>query len=112
MNDQKEGLQDWKPVISDLNFGLDLLGLHGGEEIRPLSPSRIGDLMVSPLAWLLAWMDMEPKEWAPEEPGVIILGSLAHGVFENLFLPDQPLPSETAIRSQVPSLLDQEIRQE
>ena len=100
----------WRPRVADLNFNRDLLALSGDKELRPLSPSRVGDLMVSPLAWFLAWIGIEPKEWLPEEPNVLILGSLAHGVYEHLFKPGKPIPAVNAIKAGVPDLLELELK--
>jgi len=100
----------WRPRVDDLNFNTDLLALSGDKELRPLSPSRVGDLMVSPFAWFMAWIGIEPKEWAPEEPNVLILGSLAHGVYEYLFEPGKPIPAVNAIKAEVPDLLERELK--
>ncbi len=40
----------------------------------------------------------------------MILGSLAHGVYEHLFKPDKPIPAEKAIKAKVPDLLEQELK--
>jgi len=101
----------WSPCLDDINFNTDLLALSEDNKLRRLSPSRLGDLMVSPLAWFLSWIGIELKEWSPEEPGPIILGSLAHGVYENLFKPGQSIPAAAAIKAAVPDLLEQELKQ-
>jgi len=100
----------WRPKVADLDFKMDLLTLSGDKELRPLSPSRVGDLMVSPFAWFLAWIGIELKEWATEEPNVLILGSLAHGVYEHLFKPGKPIPAVATIKAKVPDLLEQELK--
>jgi hypothetical protein len=100
----------WSPCLDDVNFNTDLLALSEDNQLRRLSPSRLGDLMVSPLAWFLSWIGIELKEWSPEEPGPIILGSLAHGVYENLFKPGKPIPAAAAIKATVPDLLEQELK--
>ncbi|MFK5925719.1 MAG: PD-(D/E)XK nuclease family protein, partial [Desulfuromusa sp.] len=73
--------------------------------VRPQSPSSLETLMTSPLAWLLNRSSLEPKDWEPEKLYVMSKGTLAHAVFENLFAPGQPLPSETEVRQRVPTLL-------
>jgi len=102
----------WKPKCEDLDLNIDLLTVsnRGREGLRPLSPSRMEDLMVSPLAWLLSWLDLEPKGWKPDEPNVLILGSLAHGVFEDLFQPKKVLPTQEYISEQVEGLLNLQLQ--
>ena len=93
-------------------LGCDLLGLRKTEhgEPRPQSPSRLETLLVSPLAWLLNEMDAVPVIWAPEALDVRLKGSLAHEVFERLFLPGQPLPDDAFISENVATLLSERIR--
>jgi RecB family exonuclease len=63
--------------------------------------------MVSALAWLLAALEAEPLEWAPEEADPLKLGSLAHEAFEGLFVPGQPLPRPEEIPSLVERLVEE-----
>lgn len=93
-------------------LGCDLLGLRKTEdgEPRPQSPSRLETLLVSPLAWLLNEIDAVPVMWAPEALDVKLKGSLAHEVFERLFLPGQALPDDAFISENVASLLSDRIR--
>jgi RecB family exonuclease len=109
-NPGKQITLQWSPGLEDIDFGTDLLKLADSNKVRKLSPSRLDQLMVSPLAWFLAWINIEPKEWAPEEPGPLILGSLAHGVYENLFKAATPTPTADAITTNVPELLEQELK--
>ena len=97
----------------DLDFQCDLLALRKDDSghIRPESPSGLEKLMVSPLAWLLSRLGAEPLGWAPESPNVMLLGSLAHRVFEGLFAPDTPLPDESTIAVHVETFLDNAIRE-
>ena len=106
----KQKTLHWSPCLEDINFKTDLLKLSETNKVRKLSPSRLGELMVSPLAWFLSWIDIELKEWAPEEPGPMILGNLAHGVYENIFKPEKPIPTAGAIEAKVPGLLEQELK--
>ena len=62
--------------------------------------------MVSPLAWLMSRLNVQAQEWAPEEPDVLILGTLAHHVFELLFSPGQDLPHDDSIADKVKEYLD------
>ena len=103
-----------KPLLVPEYFelGCDLLGLRktdDGEHL-PQSPSRLETLLVSPLAWLLNEIDSVPVKWAPEALDVRLKGSLAHEVFERLFLPGQPLPDDAFISENVASLLSERIR--
>ena len=96
-----------------LRFDRDLLKLRTDEEgnPRPESPSSLESLFTSPLAWLLRRVQAEPLEWAPEAADPIVLGSLAHGVFEELFPPGGPLPVEDEIAGRVETALEGVIQQ-
>lgn len=97
----------------DIQFDRDLLMLRTDSqgELKPESPSSLESLMVSRLAWLLRRLQAEPIGWAPESPNVMLLGTLAHQVFEGLFNSEDPLPESEAISERVPALLDEAIRQ-
>lgn len=99
-------------VAEDLQFGFDLLSLRNDAEgnMRPESPSSLETLMVSPLAWLLRRIDAEPKGWEPEQPNVMLLGTLTHQVFEDLFQASRAIPDPQVISSQIEPLLDSAIR--
>jgi len=93
--------------ISDLNLSADLLGLNiqkNGDQ-RKQSPSSLANLITSPLAWLLNWVGLQPLDWAPETMDPATKGTLAHEVFEFLFLPNTPLPAISEIKAKVPQLL-------
>jgi ATP-dependent helicase/nuclease subunit B len=98
--------------IADLALRRNLLQelKRADGSIHPLSPSSLATLMVSPLAWLLGRMGLEPREWAPEQLDVATKGTLAHRVFENLFSPGRELPAEQVIADHVPGLLQRAIR--
>ena len=97
-----------------LRFGRDLLKLRTDEEgnPRPESPSSLESLFTSPLAWLLRRVQAKPMEWAPEAIDPIVLGSLAHGVFEELFPPGGPLPVGREIAGRVEKALEGVIQQQ
>lgn len=99
-------------VAEDIQFGVDLLALRTDAEgnLRPESPSSLETLMVSRLAWLLRRIDAEPLGWEPERPDVMLLGTLTHQVFEELFQVSRPIPDPATINSQVEPLLDSAIR--
>jgi len=94
--------------LSDLTFDGDLLSLRKDDEgnNKPESPSSLEKLMVSPLAWLFSRLNVQAQEWAPEEPDVLILGTLAHHVFEQLFSPGQDLPDDDSLADKVKEHLD------
>lgn len=99
------------PVLA---FGQDLMTLRKRSDgITPAaqSPSRLDNLLVSPLAWLLNEINIQDKSWAPEGLDAMIIGSLFHHVAEHLFLPAHPLPDDDEIATRVPELLDEGIRQ-
>ncbi|WP_429885650.1 PD-(D/E)XK nuclease family protein [Geoalkalibacter halelectricus] len=97
---------------ADLSFQADLLQAFTKADgsLYPLSPSALETLMVSPLAWLLSRMGLEPRDWAPEVLDVATKGTLAHQVFEELFKPGEPIPAADRIRSQISDLLFQAFR--
>lgn len=100
-------------VSGDLQFPRDLLTLRldPAGHPKPESPSGLETLMVSSLAWLLRRLRAEPQGWAPEGTDPMVLGSLAHRVFEGLFQPNQPLPDPPAIPSEVERLLEAAIKE-
>ncbi len=95
-------------IIEDMTFEIDLLSLRTDTEgnLRPESPSSLETLMVSRLAWLLRRINAEPLGWAPERPNVMLLGTLAHQVFEELFQAGRPIPDPQDVSSQIEPLLD------
>ena len=98
--------------VRDPDLGCDLLASRIDREgkQKPESPSGLEVLLVSPLAWLFQRYGLEPKEWATDMLDVMTKGSLAHSVFEQLFVPDTPLPDRTAISLKTPTLLTEAIR--
>jgi len=99
-------------VAEDVQFGVDLLTLRTDAEgnLRPESPSSLETLMVSRLAWLLRRVNAEPLGWEPERPDVMLLGTLTHQVFEELFQMSRPIPDPATIDTQIEPLLDAAIR--
>lgn len=93
-------------------FDFNLLGLRQKEDgsVRAQSPSRLEKLLVSPLAWLLAELGAEHVSWQPEALDVMLRGSLAHEVFERLFVPGKAHPSNEEIEAMVSDLLLDRIR--
>jgi ATP-dependent helicase/nuclease subunit B len=75
-------------VMEDLEFGRDLLALRGMPEGKPKpeSPSSLETLMVSGSRGCCG-LEAEPLEWAPESANPLVLGTVAHKVFEGLFQP-------------------------
>lgn len=100
------------PLHYDL--GRDLLTLRRKPDgtPRPQSPSRLEKLLVSPLAWVLEELGAKHVAWSPETLDVMGRGTLAHGVFEDLFPAGQPVPMPDAAATGVPALLAQRIADE
>jgi len=98
-------------AAADIDFDRDLLALRTDDDgdLKPESPSSLETLMVSPLAWLLRRLDAEPLGWAPEALDPMLMGTLAHQVFEVLFPTGGPLPEERDMYARVDRLLDDAI---
>ena len=99
-------------AAATFEIGADLLALRKGKDgkPRPQSPSRLETLLVSPLAFVLGELGAVPDEWAPEEVGPALRGTLAHAAFEQLFTPDKSLPDAETIRQRLPSLFEGGVR--
>jgi len=93
-------------VSNDLEFHEDLLTKRKNHEgnTAPESPSGLEKMMVSPLAWLFKRYHIESHEWSSEELDPLVMGSIAHNIFEALFTNDTPLPVEEDIPEKVQSL--------
>ena len=99
-------------AVEDIQFDCDLLALgkdSDGQQ-KPESPSSLETLMVSRLAWLLRRLKAEPLGWVPERPNVMLLGTLTHSVFEDLFKTASPIPDQQTIELEVAPLLDSAIK--
>lgn len=99
-------------IPAGLELGTNLLALRRKEDgtPRPQSPSRLENLLVSPLAWVLGELGAKHVAWAPEALDVMLRGSLAHEVFERLFVPGCDHPDDVTIATLVPELLTDRIR--
>jgi RecB family exonuclease len=77
-------------VKEDLQFHQNLLALRTDQEgsLLPESPSSLEKLMISPLAWFLYRRKLEPITWSVQELDVATQGTIAHGVFEDIFSPE------------------------
>ena len=98
-------------LADDMDFARDLLALRTDREghLKPESPSSLETLMVSRLAWLLRRLEAEPLVWAPESVDALLLGTLAHKVFEDLFRPGSPLPDSNRIPALVEEIMAESI---
>ena len=99
-------------AAATFEIGADLLALRKGKDgkPRPQSRSRLETLLVSPLAFVLQELGAVPDEWAPEEVGPALRGTLAHAAFEQLFTPEQALPDAETIRQRLPPLFEDGVR--
>ncbi len=77
----------------------DLLRLNEDDAGRalPQSPSRLETLLVSPLAWFLGETDATDLVWSPEKLDIMLAGTLAHHVLENVFPANTQLPDAAAL---------------
>lgn len=91
--------------ILDPVLKVDLLTDNDGR-IKPLTPSGLETLMVSPLGWFFDRLDIAPLSWAPEELDPATKGTLAHEVFEKLFAPESTPLAASKIELAVEKLLN------
>lgn len=98
-------------AVGDMELSQDLLKDYDFrlEEPNTLSPSRLDNLLVSPLAWLLDRMDAMPQGWEPDRFDALTSGSIAHFVFEHLFPAGTQRVSSEDIDSGVEALFPQAI---
>lgn len=92
--------------------GLDLLRLRLDDDGRmaPQSPSRLENLIVSPLAWLLEELKAKDRTWAPEALDIQTLGTIIHQVLEDAFPENMPVPTTAALDAAIPDILEHAIR--
>jgi len=91
-NDSVE-IKEYRELSSeDLHFSQNIFELRKNSDgtLRPESPSSLEKLMISPLGWFLYRQGLEPQTWDVEELSVAIQGTIAHGVFEDIFSPENP----------------------
>jgi len=93
----------------DLEFERDLFALRTDAEgkLRPESPSSFETLMISPLAWFLYRRGLEPKTWGVQELDIATQGTIAHGVFEDCFSPENPGYDLSNIESVIQQRMDE-----
>ena len=91
-----------------LKLEKDLLRLRrdGNGNLKTQSPSRLENLIVSPLAWLLDELEALPVYWEPETLDVRLQGSIAHKVFELLFPAKVATPSDAEIDERMPQFYE------
>ncbi len=73
------------PQLSNtLELGQPLLGQFKTleDKQRPESPSSLEKMMLSPLAWLLSRLRIEPEQWEVATQSPALAGIIAHQVFE------------------------------
>ena len=99
------------PVPEAIQLTHDPLSLRLDEDgtVKPQSPSRLETLLISPLAWLLGEIGAEDMSWTPETLDVLTMGSIAHEVFETVFVAGEPLPAADDLPARVASAYDQAV---
>lgn len=77
---------------NNLKFTQNIFELRKNKDgtLRPESPSSLEKLMISPLSWFFYRQGLEPKTWSVQELDVATQGTIAHGVFEDCFCPENP----------------------
>lgn len=106
-------LPELLPVPPALHFGHnDLLSLRLENDgtALPQSPSRLENLLVSPLAWLLGEIGAGDMTWQSETLDIMMKGNIAHHVFEHVFLPEIDIPTEADLVSTLPDAYSDALR--
>ncbi|WP_386682679.1 RecB family exonuclease [Loktanella sp. R86503] len=101
------------PVPTDLWFDKNrLLELRRDDDgaALPQSPSRLENLLVSPLAWLLEEIGAGDMGWQAESLDIMLKGNIAHHVFEHSFLPNVDIPDEATLNAALPEAYDAALR--
>ena len=76
----------------------------------PQSPSRLENLIVSPLAWLLEEIGAGDMGWQAESIDIMMKGNIAHHVFEHVFLPAVDIPDAGTLDAALPEAFDAALR--
>lgn len=99
-------------VADDLQLGENLLTKRKDEngKTKPESPSGMEKMMISPLAWVLKRFSMDSYEWAPETLDVLVTGSIAHEIFENLLTRTNSLPQRGRIPARIQTLFNSVVK--
>lgn len=101
-----------RPENGVIELNRDLLGVRKADDGRPLpqSPSRLETLLISPLAWLLSELEAEDLPWKAETLDVLLKGTLAHHVLEQVFPAKSPLPNPRDLPQLVATHFDEGVR--
>jgi len=91
-NDKTEIKEHRELISNNLSFSQNIFELRKNSDgtLRPESPSSFEKIMISPLGWFFYRQGLESKIWDIEELTVAIQGTIAHGVFEDIFCPNNP----------------------
>jgi len=101
-----------KPAANDLELAEDLLGKRKDEngQTKAESPSGMEKMMVSPFAWLLNRFSITSHEWAVETLDALVIGSIAHEIFEHLCSHRKPLPHKEQIPDLTATLFNEVVK--
>ena len=96
------------PADGVVRTGRDLLRLREGENghMKPQSPSRLENMLSSPLVWVMREAGAQPREWLPRGLDVMTQGSLFHAVLETLFPKDQAVADIATLLAGFPAAFD------
>jgi len=94
----------------DLYFEQNLFELRKNTDgtLKPESPSSFEKMMISPLAWFLYRQGLESRIWDVEELNVASQGTIAHGVFEDIFCPENPMNNLSNINDYIEKRVTEE----
>ena len=97
-------------ISDDLAFSQNLFELRKNSDgtLRPESPSSFEKIMISPLGWFFYRQGLESKTWDIEELSVTTQGTIAHGVFEDIFCPANPSHDLSGIDAYIKRRIEEE----
>ena len=88
------------------------LRMDDGNQMKFQSPSRLENMMLSPIVWTMRELNAEPREWHPRSLDILTKGSLFHAFLEIMFPADRPVPNEHRIEAEFQNAFNTAIRKE
>lgn len=97
-----------------VHIGHDALRIRKDEggAMKRQSPSRLENMLVSPLVWVMNEAGASQVDWSPSKMDVLVQGSLFHAVLELCFPAEEPVPDEDALKTRFEEAFDKAMRRE